>query len=234
MTVDALEQDDTDIGSDEPSATSSLRTALVAIIAVAVLAIAVAAGFLWGSRTGDNAPAALPSTSSVDAGFARDMATHHQQAVTMAGYVRDNPSKEDVANVAYDIETSQSIELGQMTGWLDTWGVSRTSGTPMTWMHGMHMHLSADGLMPGMATPAQLNTLLNSHGKKMDVLFLQLMIRHHQGGVAMAQYAAQHATEDYVRTLAGHMVVNQTKEIVQMEQMLRQLGGTPLPAPDTH
>jgi uncharacterized protein (DUF305 family) len=213
--------------SREPAA---LRRTLLAIIAVAVLAVVAAGGFFWGSHSVDTSTG-LPTTNSVDAGFARDMATHHQQAVTMAGYVRDNPSNIDVANVAYDIETEQSVEMGTMEGWLGTWGVSRTSGTPMSWMKGMHMHVSANGLMPGMATPAQMTKLLSLHGKPMDILFLQLMIHHHQGGVQMAQYAEQHATEAYVRTLAGHMLAQQNTEIVQMEQMLRSLGGSPLPPP---
>ena len=85
--------------------------------------------------------------------------------------------------------------------------------------------------MPGLATAAQLKTLLSSHGKALDVLFLQLMIHHHQGGVRMAYYAAQHADEPYARQLAQAMYVAQSGEIVQMEQMLRQLGGTPLPPP---
>jgi uncharacterized protein (DUF305 family) len=206
----------------------TLRTVLVAIIAVAVLAIAVAGGFLWGDKTAPDG-AALPSVNSVDAGFARDMATHHQQAITMAGYVRDHPSNRNVANLAYDIETSQTIQLGEMTGWLDTWGISRTSGTPMSWMPGHH--LESDGLMPGMATPAQMAKLQTLHGTPMDILFLQLMIRHHQGGVEMARYATQHAQEPYVRTLAGHMLAAQSTEIIELEQLLRQLGGTPLPPP---
>ena len=200
-------------------------------MAVAVLAIAAGRRVLLGLEELHRHRPRCRRVNSVDAGFARDMATHHQQAVTMAGYVRDNPSDKLVANVAYDIETSQSIQIGEMTGWLDTWGISRTSGTPMAWMSGMHMHVGADGLMPGMATPAQMTKLQTLHGKPMDVLFLQLMIRHHQGGVQMAQYAEAHASEDYVRTLAGHMLAAQTSEIVQMEQLLRGLGGTPLPAP---
>ena len=230
MAVQMLDRHDA-APADPAAPSASLRTALISVIVVAVLAIAVTGGFFWGSRTG-TATSPMPASSSVDAGFARDMATHHQQAVTMAGYVRDNPSDRAVATLAYDIETAQSVEMGAMTGWLLTWGVSRTSGTPMSWMGGDHMHISADGLMPGMATPAQLTRLTSSHGKAMDVLFLQLMIRHHQGGVEMARYAVGHAREDYVRTMAGHMVANQTTEIIEMERMLRQLGGTPLPAPD--
>lgn len=213
---------------------ASITRVLVAIIAVAVLAIAVAGGYFWGTRSEPGSTSTMPGTSSVDAGFARDMATHHQQAVTMAGYVRDNPSNLNVANVAYDIETAQSIQLGELTGWLETWDVSRNSGTPMSWMGGhggMSHHVGANGLMPGMATPAQMTKLQSLHGKAMDVLFLQLMIRHHQGGVAMARYAEAHAGQPYVRNLAGHMLAAQTAEIVQMEQLLRQLGGSPLPSP---
>jgi uncharacterized protein (DUF305 family) len=56
------------------------------------------------------------------------------------------------------------------------------------------------------------------------------MIQHHQGGLPMAQYAADHAAESYVRNLAVKMVQLQSSEIISMEQTLRQLGATPLPA----
>jgi uncharacterized protein (DUF305 family) len=217
-------------GDDPVDSNRRLRRILIAVMAVAALAAVVAGSFYWGTKAAPDKNA-MPTVNSVDAGFARDMATHHQQAVTMAGYVRDNPSNRNVANLAYDIETSQMIQLGEMTGWLDTWGISRTSGTPMSWMPGGQHMVSADGLMPGMATPAQMAKLQTLHGTAMDILFLQLMIHHHQGGVEMARYATEHAQEPYVRTLAGHMLAAQSTEIIEMEQLLRQLGGTPLPPP---
>lgn len=148
----------------------------------------------------------------------------------MASYTRDNTDDSAVRVLAYDIESTQTFQIGEMQGWLDVWGLSRQSTTPMAWMAG-HAHLQSDGLMPGMATPAQMTTLQTLHGKALDILFLQLMIHHHQGGVTMAQYAQQHAGEQYVRDLAQSMINAQSSEIVQMEQMLRSLGGTPLPAP---
>jgi uncharacterized protein (DUF305 family) len=206
---------------------SSLRVVLTVVMVVALVAAAVAGGFAWGSHSGSGG-AAKPS--AVDIGFAQDMANHHQQAVTMAGYARDNSTNPDVVHLAYDIETNQSLELGEMTGWLDTWGLTRNNPDPMAWMGSHHMHL-ANGLMPGMATPDQLSKLLSSHGRALDILFLQLMIHHHQGGAPMARYAEAHAGQDYVRTLAGHMLANQNTETVQMERLLRSLGGTPLPPP---
>ena len=94
-----------------------------------------------------------------------------------------------------------------------------------------HSHERADGSMPGMATPAQMSKLESLHGKALDVFFLQLVIHHHQGGLPMARYAAAHASRQYVRDLAQSMLTAQSGEIVQMERLLRQLGGTPLPPP---
>lgn len=200
---------------------------LIAVLAIAGLAIAGATGWLLG----DNGSASV-SASSVDAGFARDMSAHHDQAVQMAGYTRDHTDNPSIKLLAYDIETAQYVELGQMQGWLDGWGLSRSSSIPqMSWIQG-HDHLEADGLMPGMATQSEINKLLSLTGKPLDIYFLQLMIRHHQGGIPMAQYAAEHASQPYVRDLARKMVQNQSNEIVTMEQLLRQLGGSPLPPPD--
>jgi uncharacterized protein (DUF305 family) len=47
----------------------------------------------------------------------------------------------------------------------------------------------------------------------------------------MEQYAVSHAASSYVRDLANRMLQSQSTEIIAMEQLLRQLGGTPLPSP---
>lgn len=203
------------------------RIVLVAILAVALV---VAAGTVGWLIRGGGSSSSAPNASSVDAGFARDMATHHIQAVTMAGYERDNTTSPALKILAFDIETSQNFQVGEMSGWLDDWHLSRNSTSPMSWM-GHHLPLGPNGLMPGMATPTQLDELESAHGTKLDILFLQLMIHHHQGGIPMAQYAEQHAKEPYVRQLASTIISAQTSEILQMEQMLRKLGGTVLPQP---
>ena len=221
---------DLDVATDRPdqevAPSRTLRVVLIGILVVAALVIAGAVGWLLGNRGSSSV-----SASSVDAGFARDMSAHHDQAVQMAGYTRDHTDDPSIKLLAYDIETAQYVELGQMQGWLDGWGLSRSSTIPqMSWMSGHH--LEANGLMPGMATQPEIDKLLSLSGKPLDIYFLQLMIRHHQGGIPMAQYAAAHAGQSYVRDLARKMVQNQSNEIVTMEQLLRQLGGSPLPPPD--
>jgi uncharacterized protein (DUF305 family) len=63
------------------------------------------------------------------------------------------------------------------------------------------------------------------------VQFLRLMIRHHQGGLEMAQYAEAHAGVPAVRTLARSIADTQTAETTTMAQLLTEFGGTPLPGP---
>jgi uncharacterized protein (DUF305 family) len=76
-----------------------------------------------------------------------------------------------------------------------------------------------------------MNKLESLHGKALDILFLQLMIHHHQGGVPMARYALVHAKDASVRSLAGAIVSAQSAEIIEMEQTLRTLGASSLPPP---
>jgi uncharacterized protein (DUF305 family) len=64
-----------------------------------------------------------------------------------------------------------------------------------------------------------------------DVEFLRLMMRHHQGGTGMAEYAAEHAENAAVRDLAEAIVSSQSAETDLMTAMLSERGGTPLPAP---
>jgi uncharacterized protein (DUF305 family) len=214
--------------ADGPRRPARLTTVLITVITLAVLAVFGAGGYLLGHRT-----SATPGAGSVDAGFAWDMSTHHLQAVTMAGYVRDHTTDGVIKELAYDIETSQFNQVGQMQGWLDSWGLPPQSpNAQMAWMAGSgHPHLSADGLMPGMATQDQLDKLERMTGKPMDIFFLQLMLHHHQGGLPMAQWAVAHALEPYVRNAAQKMVTGQSAEIILMEQLLRERGASPLPPP---
>jgi uncharacterized protein (DUF305 family) len=206
-----------------PAPDRTRRTLIGVLLGVMALALFVAGGGLAvGLGIGADRP---PAEDSVDAGFARDMSTHHTQAVQMAQKVRDDGTDPAIRLLAYDIETGQLGQVGQMRGWLQTWGLTPQSSLPqMSWM-GMGGH---EGLMPGMATTAEMTRLQSLSGRALDVYFLQLMIRHHQGGLEMAQYGAAHASEPYVRDLADKIVIAQQAEVVSMEQLLRERGGTPL------
>lgn len=193
----------------------SLRGVLAALAALLVGVL----GTLWVTQVRSSPP----SDVGADAGFARDMQTHHLQAVQMALLVRDRTDDEEVRTVAYDILTSQQQQAGQMYGWLVQWGLPQTgSRPPMAWVDAEHApdHAGPSDPMPGMATPAELAELQAATGVEAERLFLRLMIAHHHGGVAMAQAAVADARTPEVTTLAAAIAAAQASEIELLQQML--------------
>ncbi|MGH8967952.1 MAG: DUF305 domain-containing protein, partial [Actinomycetes bacterium] len=130
---------------------------------------------------------------------------------------------------------TQTGQIGRMQGWLELWGAgSLPIGEHMAWMSGSaHAHSPAAGggvaTMPGMASDAELAALRAATGPELDVLFLQLMLRHHQGGAGMLEYAADHAAVPQVRNLADQMRRSQSVETDYLRQLLTERGGQPLP-----
>jgi uncharacterized protein (DUF305 family) len=176
--------------------------------------------------------------SSVDVGFAQDMSVHHRQAVTMASWARDHTSDPAVRQLAFDVETGQTEQIGRMQSWLMLWDqASQPPGTNMAWMAGASGHehatspIPADGVsvMPGMATQQEIAVLRSLSGRELDVYFLQLMLRHHGGGAPMARYASEQTRSNAVRSLANSIVASQTDEMGVLRHMLEQRGTRPLP-----
>ena len=218
-----------------PAAATRGRGARIEVVAVAVV-VAVAAlltaglvGFGLAGRT------AHPDEGSPEAGFARDMQSHHAQAVQMAMTIRDKTTDPTLRAISYDIATSQQQQAGQMYGWLTQWGLPQTSTQPpMAWMtKGHDMGTMGDQgstpssdtsppRMPGMASDADLKRLDAASGVAAERLFLQLMIAHHRGGVEMAQALLERSTRTEVVTLAQAIKTAQAAEIEQMTALLRE------------
>ncbi|MEV8107190.1 DUF305 domain-containing protein [Streptomyces sp. NPDC088135] len=209
------------------SAVRSSRPMVWAGGAVLLLAVGLLALMLVrpSSSAGPASPAAAPSDTSVDVGFARDMSIHHQQAVEMSFIVRDRTSDEAVRRLAYDIINTQANQRGMMLGWLETWGRAKSSDAPpMQWMGHAFTPRGDGSLMPGMATDTELDALREAKGRAAEVLFLKLMTSHHRAGAEMAQAAAGSADTDAIRNLAAGMVRGQQSEIALMADMLKERG----------
>jgi uncharacterized protein (DUF305 family) len=173
-----------------------------------------------------------PRDDSAEAGFARDMATHHAQAVEMAFVVRDSSATDELRTLASDIIVTQSTQRGIFMGWLQQWGLPQASARArMAWMPGhAHMSTGSDGvvLMHGMATEAELQRLRDATGTAAEILFLQLMIRHHEGGVIMARAVASLSRRNEVVGMARSIDEGQQVEIARMKQLLAERGAHPL------
>ncbi|MFE4969694.1 DUF305 domain-containing protein [Streptomyces sp. NPDC056660] len=206
-----------------------MRSVLIAGSAVAVLVAAGAITYAVAGEDNDRGGVTVPSADSADAGFARDMAVHHQQAVEMSYIVRDRTKDTDVRRLAYDIAQTQANQRGMLLGWLDLWGLPKVSADPpMTWMGMGDMASGKDGaLMPGMATNTELKKLGTLNGKQAEIFYLQLMTDHHKGGIHMAEGCVAKCTVTVEKNLAQGMVDAQQSELTTMAQMLKERGAEP-------
>jgi uncharacterized protein (DUF305 family) len=199
----------------------SRRVAIAAVVVAAAVAVIAA---LLIARGG-----AGPADDSAEAGFARDMATHHAQAVEMALVVRDQTSDPELRALAYDIIVTQATQRGIFMGWLQVWGLPQTSTRPrMAWMPG-HAQTAPGGgamLMHGMASDDELRRLRAAKGTDAEILFLQLMIRHHEGGIVMADAVIPLARRAEVVQMAKSISAGQRVEIDEMTEMLARRRAT--------
>lgn len=199
--------------------------------AAALVALVLTMGILTMTREENDQAISVPAADSADAGFARDMAVHHQQAVEMAYIIRDRTTDEDIRRLAYDIAQTQANQRGMLLGWLDLWGLPKISSDGyMAWMkgveHGGH-ETTSGSLMPGMATRTDIDQLSKARGEEAEVLFLQLLTAHHAGGVTMARACVKQCTVPQERALAQGMVDSQQSEIALMADMLKERGSAP-------
>jgi uncharacterized protein (DUF305 family) len=213
------------------------RVLVVAGLVLTILFFGASAGLVSMSLRGSG-----PVTGGmVDVGFSQDMSVHHRQAALMAGLARTNAIDPELRVIAYDIETTQLEQIGRMQGWLNIWGQPALPAQgPMRWMSDptsghtvRHADVPPAGLrvMPGMASEEELQRLRRASSGDFEVLFLQLMLRHHQGGTPMLAYAAQRAETPQVRNLARQMLIAQTGEITVFADLLTDRAARPLPPP---
>ncbi len=224
--------------ADPPARTSPhWRTATIVLTA---LLLVLGSGWALTWVAGDRAPA----QSGPEVGFTRDMFVHHEQAVVMSFLVRQRTDDPTVQQLAMDIAQGQATQQGRMLAWLDESGVgASTSGySPMAWMagpevggdaHGGHA-VSSDppqGVDPmvaamGMATDEQLSQLGRLEGRDAEVLFLQLMYRHHQGGLDMAEAFLARSDEPTLTELADVIVTTQERELTIITDLLDERGAS--------
>jgi uncharacterized protein (DUF305 family) len=188
------------------------------------LTLAVVVGLALGYAAGLLTPiVTAPGDDSVEAGFVRDMSTHHAQAVEMAMIMHTKAQDDQVASLAADIAITQQGQIGTMSAWLRDWKLDPTGSRPrMAWMPDSEGSIT-DGLMPGMATEAQLTQLRAATGVDAEKLFLDLMLNHHLGGIHMAQEVVELSGDKDVDWLAGTMVASQQREIQAIQIIKNEL-----------
>jgi uncharacterized protein (DUF305 family) len=156
--------------------------------------------------------------TAADVQFMQGMIVHHAQALEMTALLPSRTTRENMHLLARRIKVSQADEITMMREWLQERGES----VPTPDAH--HAHGAA--LMPGMLTSDEMARLGRASGAEFDRLFLEFMIKHHEGALTMVQALFSNAgagQEPDIFSFASHVDADQRIEIARMTAMLKEI-----------
>ncbi|HEX8509084.1 MAG TPA: DUF305 domain-containing protein [Propionibacteriaceae bacterium] len=165
----------------------------------------------------DPSPAASAAAQFNDADvmFVQGMIPHHQQAVEMSDtLLKKSGITADTTALAKQIKAAQQPEITTMESWLKTWGKTADGG-----MGGM----THGGMGDGMATDDQLKAFEQADGPAAEKLYLEMMTKHHQGAIMMAQAELTNGESPDAIQLAKDITSSQQAEIATMKNLLAAL-----------
>ncbi len=157
--------------------------------------------------------------TGADIKFMQGMIGHHAQALEMVALLQTRTLSPDMKKMAQRIQISQADEIKMMQSWLARHGQQVPTGK--------EHHTHGGMLMPGMLTDDEMKRLASEKGNAFDKLFLESMIRHHQGALTMVKelFATPGAGQDSdIFAFASDVEADQSAEIARMAAMREELG----------
>ncbi len=155
---------------------------------------------------------ATAAFNDADVMFAQGMIPHHEQAIAMAEIAVDptTGAGPEVVELAGRIQAAQDPEIAMMKDLLGRWDqpleMDTSDGHDMGDM--------------GMMSAEEMDALVGLRGGEFDTAWLEAMIAHHEGAIAMATDVQAAGSNAEVRALAGQIVSGQQAEITEMRALL--------------
>lgn len=171
-----------------------------------------------GSMDAASAPPEAADWNAADAAYFSMMVAHHSQAIDMTELVPERVSDPRVRSIAEAIDVGQGREVIVMATWLVEHGQPEPTPESVAAMTSM-----GSMTMPGMLDPEQLAELAAADGPTFDRLFLESMVRHHEGALLMAQDVLGAGEDVRVAQMAADVVAGQGAEIRRMQDLLGEL-----------
>lgn len=194
-------------------------TRLATALAAAVLVLA-------GCGSSDSEPeiASHGAYNDADVAFATQMIPHHAQALAMVDLTHGRPLDPPVQELVQQILDAQTPEIETMAGWLDDWGrkVPATMNDHMHADEGGMAGMDSDSDTPGMMTADEMSGLESASDADFQDMWLEMMIRHHEGAIEMARTESEDGKFPAALDLADSIATSQAKEIDTMKALLAQ------------
>jgi uncharacterized protein (DUF305 family) len=155
--------------------------------------------------------------NGIDLYFVEQMTMHHESAVQMAEYAATHAESDYLRTLAANIISTQTVEIATMRQ--------------------IAAQLRAAGIRPvplgltieQMGMNHDMSHIIDAH--PFDVVFVDMMIPHHQGAITMSKVLFARGTGVRTRALAEQITAAQTREIQEMQEFRLQSTGAAAPAP---
>ena len=175
-------------------------------IALSVVVIAAC-----GDDGGSSTASAAGQFNDADVTFTQGMIPHHEQAIEMSELALDPKAGASgkTKDVATRIKQAQDPEIKMMRGWLQVWAKSEMAAD------------MAGHDMAGMMSTTEMTALAKLTGTQFDRSWAEMMIKHHQGAIEMANTVKSSGKNSEVRKVADQIVATQTVEITELQALIK-------------
>jgi len=167
------------------------------------------AGCTNNAGDGSGGGADAPASNEADVEFLQGMIPHHEQAIDMAEMAVEQAESEQVKQLASRIQDAQGPEIEQMRQMLRSIGAEETS-----------MDHDMDSVGGGMMSEEEMVAMSEAQGPEFDTMFLEMMIRHHEGAMEMAEQELAEGEMEEAKALAEKIIDEQEAEIEEMRSLL--------------
>ena len=165
--------------------------------------------------------------NQTDVEFATQMIPHHAQAVAMVVMANGRSLDDEVAGLMDEIREAQVPEIEQMSDLLGSWGepvpatmLDHSNAGHEGQSHSETMREMGAEEMPGMMGADDMATLESASDAEFQRLWVEMMVEHHQGAIAMAEKEIADGENAETVALAEDIVASQSAEIERMEQLV--------------
>jgi uncharacterized protein (DUF305 family) len=156
------------------------------------------------TATTESTASAERGGSEYDLQFIDTMKSHHQTAVQMGQMAQQKASDAKIKAFGRNAADDQTREVQQMEEWRRQWYPNAPDAQNMQ--------------LPGAASMSMdMSHMQSMSGPAFDMMFVDMMIPHHQGAIEMSRDALQKAQRKEVRDFARQVITKQEKEITELQ-----------------
>src|SRR5215216_5588751 len=163
-----------------------------------------------------NMMGAFDEDKPFDLQFIDQMIPHHEGALMSSEHMISNSKIPEVRQLYENIQKSQSEQIKQMKEWRKEWYPDAAKQPSEMMDAGMTGGMMGKGMM-GRSMQGIMG------GNVLDVMFLKMMIPHHQMAVDMSEEALSKAEHPELRNLAQEIRDEQSSEIELMKGYLGEI-----------